>query len=320
MPTIDSRDLKLFDGFKDFYPVPNQHKTSNASSIESYADGQMRDRLIFRFLKRHGYAPNLLSPNTFSEKLLHKMLFDRRPILTMFADKLAVRHYVEQRLGGKEHLATIHCVFARANDLYSFCFPSRFVLKANHGSGWNYIHYGGEFNRVRLVQVSRRWLQSNFGLVMDEWCYNDIKPRVFCEEYLGIDHASPVDYKFYCFSGIARFIEAHFDRHLCHKCNIFDRDWNLLDVRLLSPWKPDARVTPKNLAQMISIADRLSEGIDFVRVDLYDLGDRVVFGEMTNYPTAARARFEPQEWDAIFGSYWRRMESAAGDCVTNARG
>src|SRR5215470_12535101 len=97
------------------------------------ANGPLQELLVRKFLRHHGYVPNLASPNTFSEKILHKMLFDRRRILTTFADKLAVRDYVEQRLGGKEHLATIHGVFARADDLSSFSFPSRFALKANHG-------------------------------------------------------------------------------------------------------------------------------------------------------------------------------------------
>ncbi len=56
---------------------------------------------------------------------------------------------------------------------------------------------------------------------------------------------------------------------------------------------------------MISVAERLSEGLDFVRVDLYDVSNRIVFGELTNYPDAGKERFDPQEWDAPIGSYWR---------------
>ena len=132
-----------------------------------------------------------------------------------------------------------------------------------------------------------------------------IQPKLFCEEYLGSGDSVPVDYKFFCFSGTAQFIQADFDRFSTHKCNFYDRDWNLLNVRYEYPQKLDAQDPPQNLANMISIAERLSDGIDFVRVDLYDLGNRVVFGELTNYPAAGRGPFYPQEWDATFGSYWR---------------
>src|SRR5262249_34695775 len=96
------------------------------------ADGPLREFLARKFLRHQGYVPNLAAPNTFNEKLLHRMLFDRRRILTTFADKLAVRDYVEQKLGGMQNLPTIYGVFSRADDLYSFDFPSRFALKANH--------------------------------------------------------------------------------------------------------------------------------------------------------------------------------------------
>ena len=43
----------------------------------------------------------------------------------------------------------------------------------------------------------------------------------------------------------------------------------------------------------------------FVRVDLYDLENRVLFGELTNYPGGLEAGLYPQEWDATFGSDWR---------------
>jgi TupA-like ATPgrasp len=272
---------------------------------ESQAGGRLREFLVLKFRTELGYSPNLSSPNTFNEKVLHKMLFDRRPILTTFADKLAVRTYVEQRLAGQEHLPMIYRVFAQADDLYGFTFPSRFVLKSNHGSGWNYVHSGGSFNRVRLVQRSRRWLQTNYGQNMGEWCYNGIQPKVFCEEYLGSDNRVPVDFRFYCFSGTVRFITVVFDRFVAPKRNTYDRDWNRLDVDWLFPPKfLDPPGPPESLVRMTAIAEQLSDGIDFVRVDLYDLGNRVVFGELTNYPDAGRARFCPQKWDATFGSYW----------------
>src|SRR5262249_35429444 len=191
------------------------------------------------------------------------------------------------------------------DDLQGFTFPSRFVLKANHGSGWNYIHHGGLCSRERLIQLARRWMRLNYALIQGEWCYSGIQPRIFCEEYLGRAYSPPVDYKVFCFSGTARFIQAIFDRHTCCNGISYDRELNVLDLRYPDYPRKFAAPVPANPAQMLSIAERLSDGVDFVRVDLYDLGDRVVFGELTNYPGGLLDRFYPQEWDATFGSYWR---------------
>ena len=82
---------------------------------ESQPGGRLRQLLQREFLKSLGYTPNLSSPNTFNEKVLHRMLFDRRPILTTFADKLAVRDYVKQKLAGRAHIEVTGTNFIRAD-------------------------------------------------------------------------------------------------------------------------------------------------------------------------------------------------------------
>jgi hypothetical protein len=55
---------------------------------------------------------------------------------------------------------------------------------------------------------------------------------------------------------------------------------------------------------MIDICRKLSEESDFVRVDLYSIGDQVFFGELTHYPEAGFGRFDPPAFDLEMGSYW----------------
>lgn len=65
----------------------------------------------------------------------------------------------------------------------------------------------------------------------------------------------------------------------------FDRDWNpfcLTKYREKLPAPLPER--PGNLLEMIKVASALGEGIDFVRVDLYDSTKGILLGEMTIYP------------------------------------
>ena len=55
---------------------------------------------------------------------------------------------------------------------------------------------------------------------------------------------------------------------------------------------------------MIAIAERLGADTDFVRVDLYVLPDRIVFGELTSYPAGGHSPFFPDSYDEEFGSHW----------------
>ena len=96
-----------------------------------------------------------------------------------------------------------------------------------------------------------------------------------------------------------------FTRH----CRAFyDLDWNVLpfDVKLKRPSQPSPR--PKQLDEMLHVAQILSRDHPFVRADLYDLPSREVFGEMTWYPGGASDHYTPESWDLTLGS-WLRLPS-----------
>jgi hypothetical protein len=67
---------------------------------------------------------------------------------------------------------------------------------------------------------------------------------------------------------------------------------------------------PAGFPRMRELAERLASGFDFVRVDLYALGDRIVVGELTHYPTGGNKSFDPPEWDARLGALWPRRNGA----------
>jgi len=80
----------------------------------------------------------------------------------------------------------------------------------------------------------------------------------------------------------------------------------LLPVRLVYENFQGKVDLPDNFDKMIEIAKKLSKGTDFIRVDLYNVNGRVIFGELTNYPEAGTGRFYPPSWDKKFGSCWKR--------------
>jgi hypothetical protein len=55
---------------------------------------------------------------------------------------------------------------------------------------------------------------------------------------------------------------------------------------------------------MINLAERLGTDTDFVRVDLYDVNGRIVFGELTSFPARGDSPFDPESFDAEFGRPW----------------
>ena len=55
---------------------------------------------------------------------------------------------------------------------------------------------------------------------------------------------------------------------------------------------------------MLELAESIGRDFSYVRVDLYQIEGRTRFGELTFYTGAGNDRFEPPEWDAIFGQQW----------------
>lgn len=60
---------------------------------------------------------------------------------------------------------------------------------------------------------------------------------------------------------------------------------------------------PNNLSRMIDIAQKLSNGFKFLRVDLYNVNENIYFGELTFYPAAGIGSFAPEKWDKTIGSW-----------------
>lgn len=87
------------------------------------------------------------------------------------------------------------------------------------------------------------------------------------------------------------------------KFDFFDADFNHLPFKQGHENAEITPLRPKNFELMKQLASKLSEGIPQVRVDLYDLGDRVLFGELTFSHFSGTVAFVPEEWDYKFGEW-----------------
>jgi hypothetical protein len=268
--------------------------------------------LILRYVRHYRRLPRLVRPRTFTEHVLVKLLFDRDPKLALFADKFAVRSYVAQMLGGEQNLTTLYATADRPEEIGHLSLPNRFIMKPNHLSGpVKVVRDLAAIERAELEALAASWFRQNLGFERGEWAYRDIRPRVLFEELLEFEGRPPSDYRFYCFSGEPRFISLTRDRLGPDPTSTFyDAAFRMLPVRTLSSISRYVAIEeerPPNYGEMLEIVGKLSAGTDFLRVDLYNLGGRIVFGELTNYPAGGLRKFDPRSFDLTLGSYWRRQ-------------
>ena len=252
--------------------------------------------------RRHfGVYPNLIRPRTFDEKVLHRIVFDRRPILTALQDKYAARYYVREKLG--EHvLSRLYWVTKMPADIPFDTLPNRFVVKASHGSEWVYfVPDKKSMKGQELIETCTYWLRQNYYSASREWAYKGIEPRIMVEEFISDGTGlTPMDYKFHVFSGPVHMIQVEAGRFVDHQRDLYTRSWDRLEVA--TQYKPIGGVSrPPHLSEMIAYAERLGEGLDFLRVDLYDAG-KVYFGELTVYPGGGHEKFVPEVWNHYLGA------------------
>ena len=273
----------------------------------------LRRRLAARFVSDRRYVtklyrdafgrvPDLAHPSGFNEKILVKILGDRRTYLTCFSDKLRARQHVA-RVAPSLLLPALYWHAARAEALDLDVLPDAFMLKPNHGSGWlRAVPDKRAARRDELVRLARRWLASDFSIVGREWAYRNIERAVYAEELLrGEEGRSPSDYKLFVFSGKVRLIQVDCDRFTRHTQMLYDEQWRPIAGTIRARQGRELPA-PGSLATMIAAAEALSLGVDFVRVDLYDIGGAPYFGELTHYPNKGLNRFDPASLDEWLGS------------------
>ena len=121
------------------------------------------------------------------------------------------------------------------------------------------------------------------------------------------DDSSPelTDYKFFCFDGYVDCVMVCLDRHLNDtKFYFFNKDWELLRLNIRGKNAPEGFTVPKpkTMDEMFEIASKLSKGMKFVRMDLYEIRGHVYFGEYTFFPDSGLDKNILKETDIRFGN------------------
>lgn len=250
---------------------------------------------------------NLVSPDTYNEKVNWLKLNDHNPLYTTLVDKLKVKDYVAERIGS-DHVIKTLAVWKCAEDIEWDLLPNRFVLKTTQGGGNIGVMICRDktkFDRGKAIANMNAALKQNLYLSSREWPYKGVEPLIFAEEYMEDEHGELRDYKFFCFDGKCKMLFVATERQTRKEpfFNFFDENYNPLPFKQGHPLNPVLPEKPKGFQEMVRIAERLSEGFPHVRVDLYVINGQIYFGEYTFYHFGGVVPFEPAEWDRTIGSW-----------------
>ena len=261
--------------------------------------------LQFKYRLKMGKRLNLKCPQTYTEKLQWLKLYDRQNIYTNLVDKYEAKKIIGRQIG-KQYIIPTFGVWERFEDIDFDSLPSEFVLKPTHTSGNVYICRDKEqIDKNELRNLVNGWLTRKYYRLHREWPYKNVPPRIIAEKLMkdGEDTSSLKDYKFFCFHGVPKALFIASDRGTDTRFDFYDMDFCHLDIRNGHENAAKEIIKPDNFEEMKSLAAILSKGIPHVRVDFYSINGQVYFGELTFYHWSGFVKFEPPDWDRIFGDW-----------------
>jgi hypothetical protein len=260
------------------------------------------------FREKLGYPINWENPKSFNEKINWLKLHYENPLLTVCADKYLVRNFIKERLSdGEKYLIPLLGVWDNVEQINWDELPQQFVLKTNWGTQQNIfvkdkLAFNIDVAKKKLIQ----WLepQANHYSYSFEWAYKNIPPKIIAEKFIKPTSGHLLDYRFVCFNGeLAFHIITDMGEGDINKVreSFYDKNWN--PYRVLGTFKSfeECIAKPTNYDEMLHVAQTLSKEFPLVRVDFYEVDNRLYLGELTFYHSAGFTKFEPIEYDYLFG-------------------
>jgi len=258
-----------------------------------------------KYLLLFGKKINWKNPQTYTEKLNVYKISKQAETLAPLVDKTQVRIWIAKKIGAK-YLVPLIGIYNHPDEINFKKLPNKFIIKANHGSGWIIICQDKKkLNWPKTKKQLNRWLKTSYYRLLKEKQYKTVNPKIIIEKFLADKKGETYDYKFFCFHGKVKFIQVDFDRYTHHTQNFYTPAWKKLPICRCFPCFQKPAVQPKNFKQMLKIATKLSKGFSHVRVDLYNLDGQIYFGEMTFTSFGGFSAFTPKKYDLIFGRYFK---------------
>ena len=260
--------------------------------------------LKMRYRAAFGKKLNLKNPQTFNEKLQWLKIYNRDPRYCAMVDKYDVREYISEQIGS-QYLIPCLGVWDRTDDIDYDALPDKFVLKCTHDSGSVIICDKSDLDKQKIKHYLNKKLKKNMFWWGREWPYKHLKSRVIAEQFMKDQSGELRDYKFMCFNGEVKCTFTCTDRFSGKGLHVtfFDRDWNVMPFERSYPSVKEGVPKPENYGKMVELAERLSAGIPFVRVDFYEVNGQIYFGELTFFPGNGMEAFQPEEWDYKLGEW-----------------
>lgn len=285
-------------------------------------------KITRKYVSSVGLAPNYIDPTSYTEKMQCRKLFDRNPIFPIFCDKLSTREYIAEK-GFKNLLPQLLWSGPDPKMIPFDALIAPYIIKPSHRSGAVYVVRGkDDVDESKIHKTCKKWISRSYGRGLGEWGYQCATRMILIEELLPSEDNEPYpkDYKLFVFGGHVVFIHVRSVQDTPDEEPLdafFDRTWKRMPYcrwrqNIETKKYPDNIPKPTCLTQMIDVAEKLAESLDYLRVDFYVARNSLFVGELTVYDESGFKYWFPENSDYInfpprtlndyYGSIWHQAK------------
>lgn len=225
---------------------------------------------------------NLESPRTFDDKIQWLKIYDSTPIKTILSDKYLVRDWITEKIGNN-FLIPLIGTYNKFTEIDFDKLPSKFVIKCNHGNGYNIIVT--DKDRLNLTEVKikiDKWMTENYAFKSNlELQFRDIQPKIIIEKYINNKNDELKNYELFCFKAKHKLILKDKNSKLYYMINYYDLYYNKITSKFnIDYYNLKTIINHKYIEKIIELASILSVSFNFVKIDFYLINSKIYFNKL----------------------------------------
>lgn len=307
--------IKLSDSYyeKKYKKDKIKYQKEMMETLSVLPENEYEDFLKTLYKQRTSREMDFENPVTFTQKIQWLKLYDNPEEKSLFVDKYKVRQYIAETIGS-EYLIPLVSIdgkdcFYNADDIDFSKLPQSFVLKCNHGSGYNIIVKNkSDLSKAKIKAIKKtlnEWLSEPFAYKNGiELAYKNVTPCILIEKYMAEDNTDFPDYKFLCFNGNVHYFWLDQQRFINHKRTVFNRDFSRAGFQVGPFLDGNYKIENKEeIEKLINLANIISSDLVHCRIDLYLKESKPYFGEITFYSGSGFTDIpNPDKYDEVLGN------------------
>ncbi|MCQ2581155.1 MAG: hypothetical protein MJ164_03215, partial [Alphaproteobacteria bacterium] len=222
------------------------------------------------------------------------------------ADKFLVRRWVARKIG-KKYLIPLLGVYDYFDEIDFDKLPNEFVIKCNHGSGYNIIV--SDKSKLDLDDARKKinsWMSEDFAFKNGcELHYHNIKHKIIIEEYID-PSLSNYEIQLWTFNGKIKFVSVETNKTEDVLCRgVFYPNGKQCEFQVTPSHYKNMNFIPciKSFKKALKIGKKLLLKTPYVRIDFIDLKGDIKFREMTFTSGSGLSKIVPEIYTNMLGDW-----------------